>query len=274
MILLIGNKGSFSLECYDFLLNSNHNDIKLIYAGDLDASNISYITEGLNEYLEKGINHKVIYIGGEIKDAKSMHLHNFSIPVLLAEYCGQQNYQFILLGSLSQWGLIKWQCRTTIESSTPISAPYDEYSRTKQLCFKTINSSSAYNGYFICPASILNHKHQSGSLYTLRKIICLRWVNLIFQFRGMISYCEREDVFSSINLALLSGELANNVIVSKSISANEVAKIKQNKIKARLTYALGFMAYHFFFIIGLKNYSQKIALLFTEVNFISNQTKS
>lgn len=271
---MIGNKGSFSLECYDFLLNSNQKDIKLIYTSDLDATNISFISEGLNKYLEYGTNHKVIYIGGEIKDAKLMPLHNFSIPVLLAEYCGQRNYQFILLGSLSQWGLIKWQCRTTIESSTPISVPYDEYSRTKQLCFKTISSSSAYNGYFICPASILNHKHQSGSLYTLRKILGLRWVNLIFQFRGMISYCEREDVFRSINSALISGDLANNVIVSKSISAIEVAKTKRNGLKERLTYALGFTAYHFSYIMGFRNYSQKIALLFTEVNFISNQTKS
>jgi hypothetical protein len=274
VILLIGNKGSFSMECYDFLLNCNHKDIKLLYACDLDATNISLITEGLNDYLENGTNHKIIYIGGEIKDEKRMHLHNFSIPVLLAEYCGQRNYQFILLGSLSQWGLTKWQYTSTIDSSTPISAPYDEYSRTKQLCFKTISSSSKFKGYFICPASILNHKHQLGSVYTLRKIFGLPWVNRIFQFRGMISYCEREDVFNSINSALLSGELSNNIIVSKSISAVEVAKTKRNDIKEGLTYALGYLAYHFFYILRFRNYSQKIALLFTEVNFIPSQTKS
>jgi hypothetical protein len=274
VILLIGNKGSFSLECFDFLLNSNHKDVKLIYVSDLIATNISLLTKGLNEYLDYGTNHKVIYLGGEIKDENTMLLHNFSIPVFLAEFCGQRNYQFILLGSLSQWGLIKWRYSSTIESSTLVSAPYDEYSRTKQLCFKTISSSSVYNGYFICPASILNHKHQSGSLYTLRKILGLRLVRLIFQFRGMISYCEREDVFNSINSAILSGELSKNVIVSKSISANEVANTKRNDMKERLTYALGFMAYHFFYLIGLRNYSQKIALLFTEVNFISNQKKS
>ncbi len=274
MILLIGNKGSFSKECFDFLLNSNHKDIKLIYTSDLDATNISFITAGLNEYLEYGDNHKVIYIGGEIKDANRMRFHNFSLPVLLAEYCSQYHYQFILLGSLSQWGLVKWEYSSNIESTTPVSAPYDEYSRTKQLCFKTINSSSSYNGYFICPASILNHKHQSGSLYTLRKILGLRMVNLIFQFRGMISYCERADVFIAIDSALLSGEFSKNVIVCKSISANEVANTKRNVLKERFTYALGCIAYHFFYILRFRNYSRKIALLFTEVNFISNQSKS
>ncbi len=273
MILLIGNKGSFSLECYGFLLNSNHKDIKLIYTCELDATNISCITEGLNEYLEQGPNHKVIYIGGEIKNVKNMYLNNFSIPVFLAEYCRIRNYQFILLGSLSQWGLIKWKPSTTIESTTPFSDPYDEYSRTKQLCFKTISSSSAYHGYFICPASILNHKYQSGSIYTLRKILSIRWVNFIFQFRGMISYCEREDVFHSIKSALSSGEISNNIILSKSISAFELAKTKRSDLKVRFTYVFGFLAYHIFYMLGFKNYSQKIALLFTEVNFISNQTK-
>jgi len=269
MILVIGNKGSFSLDCTDYLRNKFSN-VYLIHTSELDYSNYNNCEKYLDTILIQKSSIKIVYVGGETKYINKMYLQNVEIPLLLSKFCKSRNFQFILLGSLSQWGLIKWNRKIDIYNNTPVFIPYDEYSKTKQLCFLKINSSTIYSGYFICPASILNHKHKSGSIYILKKFMSISLINTVFQFKGMISYCERLDVFEAINEALVSNEFNNNIIVSKSIPAIQFNSNKANKFKLEFTFYLGYLLYYFFYFLNFKMLSQKIALLFTEINFISS----
>ncbi len=269
MILVIGNKGSFSLECTNYL-KKTFNNIMLIHTFELDYSNYTNCTKYLDNILDQKNSVKIVYVGGETKNANKMYLHNVEIPLLLSKFCKSRHFQFILLGSLSQWGLIKWNSKTDIYNNTPVFIPYDEYSQTKQLCFLKINSSTIYSGYFICPASILNHKHKSGSIYIFKKFMSISLINFIFQFKGMISYCERLDVFEAIKEALISNEFNNNIIVSKSIPAIQFTSYNANKFKLNFTYFLGYLLYYILYFLNLKKVSQKIVLLFTEINFISS----
>lgn len=268
MILIIGNKGTFSQECFYFISKSFEN-VKLIYTTNIDYSNYYNCSNSLNTILKEEDFVKIIYIGGETKIDKRMKTLNLELPLFLSKYCKSNNFQFILLGSLSQWGLIKWNNKTDIYNNTVLFTPYDEYSKTKQLCYLKINSSENYSGYFICPASILNHKHKSGSIYVIKKFMKFKIIRYLFQFKGMISYCERSDVYDAIKIALLSNEISNNIILSKSVPAIKFSSIKISKFKLSYTYFLGFLLYYLFYFINLKNISQKVALLFTEINFKS-----
>lgn len=270
MILLIANPGSFGKECQEYLLNRLSDKVYLKFSNELgEYDNLDALSKSLKPLIGIEKNVRVVYIGGETRNVLRMYLHNFKIPTLLSAYCHQNRFQFILLGSLSQWGMIKWRAQTKIFNDSPVGAPYDEYSRTKQLCYQTIVASNNLIGYFICPASILNHKHQSGSIYVLRKILKNTFINVFFQFKGLISYCERSDVFAAICDAVVSKEIKKLIIVSKATSALELSLTRPNKAKMLITYYIGFILYYLFYWIGLKKYSQKVALLFTEVDFIA-----
>jgi hypothetical protein len=268
MILIIGNKGSFSEECLLFVRRSFEN-VLLIYTSSIDYSSYTNCSISLLSILKGEDEVKILYIGGETKVDNQMCLHNLEIPLLLSKFCKLNNFQFVLLGSLSQWGLINWNNKSDIYENSPLRTPYDEYSKTKQLCYLKINSSEEFIGYFICPASILNHKHKSGSIYVIRNFMKFKLIRILFQFKGMISYCERSDVYEAITKALSSNVINNNVIVSKSIPAIHFSSTKRNKWKLNYTYFIGYILYHLFYFINLKKFSQKVVLLFTEINFIS-----
>lgn len=272
MILVIGNKGSFSLECRNYL-SKKYTNVELLYSQELDVMSQTNLEKRLGLFFEPNARNKLVYVGGEIRNKSVMQLHNVDIPLMLSRFCTSWNIQFILLGSLSQWGLVKWKRQVDIYNNTPVYKPYDEYSRTKQKCYLRIKSSSTYSGFFVSPASILNHKHRSGSIYTLKKFMSSGLINCIFEFSGMISYCERLDVYGAINEALISNRYNGNLIVSNSVPVKQYNTIKPNKVKAEFTFYIGGFLYYMFYFMGLKKASQKVALLFSEVNYISDNYK-
>ena len=271
MIVLVGNKGSFGEECAEYLLQAGYLTSRLL-SEQLDISDIDlHLTRVVDSNQGKPLD-AVVYIGGETRDSNKMIYNNLDLPLALAASCARNKCQFVMLGSLSQFGKLPYRKGYCITPLSPEHAPYDDYSKTKQQCALALKSMPWLFGHTICPASILNHQRRGGSIYQIRGFMKSTLVGRYFNFFAKISYCERVDIYEAICIAIDRNYMSGVSIVAKLIEVRDITKSFVLPTKW-LMFLFGYFLHLVLEIAGRNDLAQKCTLLFTDVEFVNDYSE-
>jgi hypothetical protein len=144
---------------------------------------------------------------------------NIVLPKHIALFCLKYNVNFIYLSSLASLGNF---CKGSISTLSLIKKrPFNEYGKTKQDFDSWIEGITPIYSLtkVIYPASILGKNHNNSSLQKMIHIFKRYPLLRHFNFKTIISFCDRSEIAFAISNALLPyGEqkiiVANNLRLS------------------------------------------------------------
>lgn len=199
-ILLIGNEGSFCKFIHNYLVKSGHPALVLYLK--LDFDDIESINNKISYILNSNVIKTIIFVGGESKNINKMNFANFIMPKHIALFCLKFNARFIYLSSLSALGnLYRGTVTPRLFSK---KRPLTLYGQSKQDFDVWIRSIPKLYSItkVIYPASILGKSHTNSSLQKMIKIFINFPLLGHFDFKTIISFCDRSEIAVAIMQAI------------------------------------------------------------------------
>lgn len=223
-MFIIGNKGSFANAIIEEIKNLSKDEKINKYLIEKNSKPGIILYQVYKWLMSKEmINEPIIFIGGETKIEKNMHLMNVTLPFYLFLIASSKKVRFIYLSSLSVFGLPKSQ-KININSKM---SPKDTYGKSKLILDEMIFSNEYKNVSAILPGSIVTKARPNLLLktYEFRDQSILRFLFKIIPFSGGISIATVQMIANIIyeQVKTPQNSKSKKIICSKLIHLEEVS---------------------------------------------------